>query len=97
MSDSARGPDSPQPLVAPVLDLSARLALRPVEAADALGISERKLRDMLPELPHVRHRGVLMIPVRPLERWLEEESKKETRRMEKLTDEIADSFQNDFE
>jgi hypothetical protein len=89
MSDLA---SAPKLIDAPVVDLSGRLALRLAEAADALGISERKLREMLPDLPHIRHGGIVMIPVRPLERWLEEESKKETRRMERLADEIADSF-----
>ena len=79
------------------IDLSTRMALRPKEAAEALGISERKLRGMLPELPHVRREGVVMIPVRAVERWLEGEAKKETHRIEKMVDEIADSFQNDFE
>ena len=49
--------------------LSERLALRPREAAQALGISERKLRELLPELPHVRRGGVLMFPVDSLRGW----------------------------
>jgi hypothetical protein len=53
----------------PVLDLRGRLALRPREAAEALGISERKLRELLPELPCVR-RGAVMIPVSMLHDWL---------------------------
>jgi hypothetical protein len=36
------------------LHLPDRLALRPKEAAEALGISERKLRDELNQIPHVR-------------------------------------------
>lgn len=32
---------------APPIDLAGRLALRPVEAAEALGVSERKLRQLL--------------------------------------------------
>ena len=46
------------------------LALRPKEAAHALGISERTLRQMLPELPHLRVRGVVLLPVEELKEWL---------------------------
>lgn len=53
------------------LRLQDRLALRPVEAAIALGISERKLRELLPRLPHVREGGVVLLPVKALERWLD--------------------------
>jgi hypothetical protein len=38
MSEPNRSSGSPQPSAAPVLDLSARLALRPIEAAEALDI-----------------------------------------------------------
>ena len=62
MADEAKAPG--------YLRLSDRIALRPREAAAALGISERKLRELLPELPHVRRRGVLLFPVRALEAWV---------------------------
>ena len=52
-----------------------RLALRPREAAQALGLSERKLRELTPQLPHIRRGGVLMFPVGALERWLEEQAR----------------------
>jgi len=55
-----------------LLPLAGRLALRPVEAAEALGISERKLRQLLPRLPHVRLDGVVVLPVEGLRRWLAE-------------------------
>ena len=79
------------------LTLDSRLALRAKEAADALGISERKFRDMIPELPHVRRGGLVLIPVRALERWLEAEATKEQSRADKIPDEIVRSFQNDSE
>ncbi len=53
-------------------DLSTRLALRPAEAARALGISERTLRAMLPRLPVVRSGGLVLIPVEALRDWLRE-------------------------
>lgn len=52
-----------------------RLALRPKEAAEALGVSERKLRELTPELPHIRRGGVLLFPVAALRRWLEEKAR----------------------
>lgn len=54
------------------VDLAHRLALRPKEAAEALGVSERKLRAMLRDLPHVRVDGAVLIPVDGLRRWLAE-------------------------
>ena len=57
------------PATAPIPTLASRLALRPKEAAEALGISERKLREMLPELPHIRLSGVVLLPVKQLGSW----------------------------
>ncbi len=57
------------------LDLAGRLALRPREAAAALGLSERKLRGVLRQIPHVRLDGTVLIPVDLLRRWLEEQSR----------------------
>ena len=54
--------------------LSARLALRLAEAAKALGIGERTLRQILPELPHVRLGGVVLLPVDGLQAWHRERS-----------------------
>ncbi len=45
------------------IELATRLALRPREAAEALGLSERKLRELLPELPPVRRGGIVLFPV----------------------------------
>lgn len=64
---SARSPAAQQ-------RLEDRLALRPAEAARALGIGERTLRTLLPRLPHIRLDGAVLIPVRELERWLREQA-----------------------
>lgn len=50
------------------------LALRPKEAAKALGIGERKLWAMTNsgELPHIRIGRAVVYPVRELEGWLSE-------------------------
>ena len=55
-------------------DLGSRLALRPKEAADALGIGERTLRTWMrdEELPFLRVAGVVLVPTAGLEEWLVE-------------------------
>jgi hypothetical protein len=70
------------------LDLAGRLALSIPEAAMALGVSERLVRDLLPELPHVRLGRRTVIPVGPLEEWLRERAKVEQGRAEKVAEEI---------
>ncbi len=74
-----------------VLDLSSRLALRPKEAAEALGISERTLRQLLPELPTVRRGNIVLIPLDPLRKWLREESEAERARGDKVVAEILET------
>lgn len=51
-----------------------RLALRPKEAAAALGIGERLLWELSNrgELPHVKLGRCVVYPVADLERWLSE-------------------------
>lgn len=51
--------------------LETRLALRPAEAAAALGVSERTLRELAPELPRVFLTSRTMVyPVDGLRAWL---------------------------
>ena len=70
------------------LDLRGRLTIRPEEAARTLGVSERKIREMLPELPYVRHRRVVLIPVDALREWLREHAQIEGNRIGKAVDEV---------
>ncbi len=70
------------------LHLADRLALRPKEAAEALGIGERTLRQMLPELPCVRVGGVVLLPVDALRAWLTDQAKTEQGRAEKVAAEV---------
>ena len=77
------------------VQLSARLALRPAEAAQALGLSERTLRQILPELPHVRVGGAVLLPVEGLQTWLREQSKAERSRVDKTVNEILDSMKDE--
>ncbi len=76
-------------------DLSRRLALRPKEAAEALGIGERTLRQILPELPHVRVGGVVLLPVDALRAWLLEQAKAEQGKAQKMAEEILQVIGSD--
>jgi hypothetical protein len=65
--DPAPIPPALRPAVPPPI---ARLALRPREAAESLGVCERTLRD-LPDVPRLKlNGGTVLYPVRELERWL---------------------------
>lgn len=70
------------------LDLQRRLALRPREAAAALGISERTLRELAPQLPSIREGGVRLYPVESLRTWLRERAGVEGDQVDKVTSEI---------
>ncbi|HME73971.1 MAG TPA: helix-turn-helix domain-containing protein [Myxococcota bacterium] len=78
MSDPAQKP----------VRLDERLALRPAEAARALGIGERTLRQLLPTLPHVRAGGSVLLPVEGLRRWLDEQAKSEKAAANAVADQI---------
>lgn len=73
--------------------LADRLALRPKEAAAALGLSERAFRALLPSLPHVRAGGAVLIPVEALRRWLSERAAQEPDRVDAIVNETLRSVQ----
>lgn len=75
-----------------VVDLGGRLALRPREAALALGLSERKLREILPELPHVRVGGAVLLPVEGLCSWLRDRSRAEVSKVNATVEEVLQSM-----
>jgi excisionase family DNA binding protein len=75
------------------LHLTDRLALRPKEAAAVLGLSERAFRSLLPSLPHVRAGGAVLIPIEALRRWLEEQTRVETSRVDAIVTETLGSIQ----
>ena len=77
------------------IDLTNRLALRPKEAALALGLSERTLRQILPELPHIRVGGAVLLPVEGLQAWLREQSRAERGRVDETVKEILDSMKDE--
>jgi excisionase family DNA binding protein len=70
----------------------SRLALRPKEAAVALGISERTLRGLLPQLPHVRVGGVVLLPVDALKDWLRERAAEGSSRVDRAVVEMLDDL-----
>lgn len=71
-------------LITPRDPMIQPLSLRPVDAAKALGISERLLWSWTREqwVPHVRIGNVVLYPVEELNRWLNE------RTMRAVSDEI---------
>jgi excisionase family DNA binding protein len=69
--------------------LANRLALRPEEAARALGVSERTLRRLAPKLPRIRDGGTVLYPVEGLRRWLEEQARAEGEREKRIAEEIV--------
>ena len=73
--------------------LSGRIALRPNEAAMALGISDRTLRQWMKEegLPHFQVGRSIFIPIPELERWM-------AKRMESHRDarDLADEILRDM-
>jgi hypothetical protein len=74
------------------LHLPDRLALRPDEAAEAIGVSPGKLRQMLPELPHFRSGGCVLIPVDGLRQWLSEQTQPGENRVDAAVDEVLASI-----
>lgn len=68
--------------------LAGRLALRPREAARALGIGERTLRQILPEIPHVHVGSAVVIPVDLLREWLTRRARAEQRKADAVVQEV---------
>lgn len=70
-----------------MMHLADRFALRPVEAARALGITARTLRTWMRHegLPYFRLGGAVLIPVPELQAWIAERVRSEHR-----ADELAE-------
>ncbi len=70
------------------LYLSDRLGLRPAEVAEVLGLSERTIRQILPELPHLRIGSAVVVPVADLKTWLSEQAQAGKNRISAAVDEV---------
>jgi hypothetical protein len=81
---AAKGGASNASAARPVIDLRGRFALRPGELAAALGIGERTLRELAPELPRIRRGGVLLYPVDGIREWLRREARVEGEEIRRL-------------
>jgi hypothetical protein len=90
MSRSTDGTSRPE--ASKPIELSTRLALRPREAAAALGICERTLRELQPELPTVRVGRSLLYPVRELEAWLSRRASTEKNELDSVVASVLDDL-----
>jgi len=77
------------------LALADRIALRPREAAAALGVCERTFRQLLPQLPHVREGGVVLVPVDALRAWLAERARVQASATDAAVEEILAAVTQD--
>jgi excisionase family DNA binding protein len=70
----------------PPLDLTNRLALRPAEVAEVLGLSKRMVDSLIRRqvLPTLRVGTAVLVPLRPLERWLDQEAEAQQSRIDDL-------------
>ena len=73
--------------------LAERLALSVPETAAALGVSERHLRDLLPEIPHTRLGGRVVIPVEQMRKWLADQTKIEPNRVDGKVEDILSGME----
>ena len=81
--------DSPETAVR----LSDRLALSVSEAAATLGVSERLMRSVLPDIPHLRLGNRVVIPVSLLDEWLRKQAQEEQTVVRKAVSEILEEIQ----
>ena len=72
--------------------LGTRLALSVSEAADAISVSERHFRSMLPEIPHTHIGGRVVIPVKEFEAWLGERAKPESAQIDRIVEETLEKI-----
>jgi hypothetical protein len=82
--------DSPETAVR----LSERLALSVPEAARAIAVSERLMRNLLPEIPHCRLGNRVVIPVSLLVEWLRKQAQEEKNVVGKAVNDILEKIQS---
>ena len=77
----------------PQIDLDTRLALGVKEAAAALGVSEKAVREMRSELPAVSFGRRVLYPVRELREWLSRRVEEEQSAIDRVTKEVLDDLE----
>jgi excisionase family DNA binding protein len=77
------------------VDLATRLGLTMAEAARSLGVSERHLRSVLPDLPHVHLGRRVVIPVDGLREWLKQKTEIERGQVDRAVDEVLADLANE--
>ena len=85
MSDRALGP---------LPDLATRFAVSAKELANALGVSERSIRDHQPEIPHVWIGNRILFPVDQVREWLGDRAKAQRSAGEGLANEIMNEMKD---
>ena len=76
------------------VQLSERLALSIAEAAAAVGVSERLMRTLMPEIPHCRIGNRVVIPVPLLAEWLRKQAQKDEDVVGKAVNDILEEIQS---
>ena len=76
------------------LYLADRLALRVAEVAEALGLSERTIRQILPELPVVRIGTAVVVPTDLLKEWLRDRARKEQGAVDQAVEDVLDGLRS---
>ncbi len=74
--------------------ISERLALSVPEAAASLGVSERLIRSVLPDIPHCRLGNRVVIPVPLLVEWLRKQAQVEQIVVGKAVNDILEEIQS---
>ena len=75
--------------------LSERAALTIPEAARSLGVSERHLRTVLPEIPHFHLGGRVLIPQGQLVEWMRSEVDRERNHTDEIVRKVVEAVTRD--
>jgi hypothetical protein len=78
----------------PAVRLAERAALTIPEAARAVGVSERLIRNLLPEIPHCHLGNRVVIPVSLLVEWLRKQAQEEQNTVGKAVNDILEEIQS---
>ncbi len=70
-----------------------RLAYRVSEVANALGLSERAIRQILPSIPHFRIGTAIVIPIDALRKWLNDQAQVEKSLVDAVVDEVLSELE----